>query len=476
MSALTRACAVLCWALVRSFAPSIEITSPLEGVTNVEDGKLSLSAHVLPEVPGSMLRFVISGSVFLGRQEVEEQKDFTLSPCPPPCHSSVNLMAIQLRLGLNYGSEPICCYFTARLEVNTTVVAVSESSFFSIAPLLDEPVLHLPLRNASHHWTEFVPTARLAVVVMDPWNWHWCKTAERRMDAMVPRLNAALRRFRNLGVAVIFAPTINRPSHAPMVNRNRDNALVIPYSDVPTSPTMIVEGLAFAQKAVCMCGATALDHGCPIQATLANATLTREMPEHAWIHPNVEIEPDDFVIVGGSLDTHHHHASLHPGIELYSLLSYRKIQHVIYAGFHANECVVAKFTGMAQVKMWGFNVSLARDLTDAVSSYDPHGSLTPDSGTSDSISVIEQSIGPTVAAADIVASTHWIERWLADDQPSRPLPYALMVAPWGSESRPHKFRGSVRVTLSAPWFLPRRCRSLLKSAPAGTPQTEMVCI
>ena len=31
-------------------------------------------------------------------------------------------------------------------------------------------------------------TARLGVVIVDMWNWHWCKTASERAAAMVPRI------------------------------------------------------------------------------------------------------------------------------------------------------------------------------------------------------------------------------------------------------------------------------------------------
>ena len=40
---------------------------------------------------------------------------------------------------------------------------------------------------------------KVAVVIVDPWNYHWCMTACERVSAMVPRWNRALECARKLG-------------------------------------------------------------------------------------------------------------------------------------------------------------------------------------------------------------------------------------------------------------------------------------
>ena len=41
---------------------------------------------------------------------------------------------------------------------------------------------------------------RYGVVVVDMWDWHWCKTSTQRARSMIERMNAALRRYApNLG-------------------------------------------------------------------------------------------------------------------------------------------------------------------------------------------------------------------------------------------------------------------------------------
>ena len=39
---------------------------------------------------------------------------------------------------------------------------------------------------------EVVEAARVGVVAVDVWNWHWCKTATMRVDALVPRIEEAV--------------------------------------------------------------------------------------------------------------------------------------------------------------------------------------------------------------------------------------------------------------------------------------------
>src|SRR6185436_12008068 len=40
--------------------------------------------------------------------------------------------------------------------------------------------------------SEKVDPARVGVIAVDVWNYHWCKTATMRVDAIVPRMNKAL--------------------------------------------------------------------------------------------------------------------------------------------------------------------------------------------------------------------------------------------------------------------------------------------
>ena len=49
--------------------------------------------------------------------------------------------------------------------------------------------------------------AKTGVVVIDMWNFHWCKTATERVGALVPRMERCLRAMRGLGMQVFYCPT-----------------------------------------------------------------------------------------------------------------------------------------------------------------------------------------------------------------------------------------------------------------------------
>src|SRR6185295_18206064 len=54
---------------------------------------------------------------------------------------------------------------------------------------------------------ERVDSSKIGVVAVDVWNFHWCKTATMRVDAIVPRINRALEAARALGMTVMLCPS-----------------------------------------------------------------------------------------------------------------------------------------------------------------------------------------------------------------------------------------------------------------------------
>src|SRR4051812_49125722 len=45
-----------------------------------------------------------------------------------------------------------------------------------------------------------IDPGKVGVVVVDMWNWHWCKTAAARVGALVPRMDRVLDAARELGM------------------------------------------------------------------------------------------------------------------------------------------------------------------------------------------------------------------------------------------------------------------------------------
>src|SRR5512136_1849052 len=55
--------------------------------------------------------------------------------------------------------------------------------------------------------TEKVDASKVGIVIVDPWNFHWCMTACERVSAMVPRWNRTLECARKMGMPIIWAPS-----------------------------------------------------------------------------------------------------------------------------------------------------------------------------------------------------------------------------------------------------------------------------
>jgi len=73
---------------------------------------------------------------------------------------------------------------------------------------------------------EKIETSKLAIVVMDMWNYHWCKTCLFRAAALVPRMNKVLEMARELGIRVVFTPTDVTNTYAGTIPRERMAALL----------------------------------------------------------------------------------------------------------------------------------------------------------------------------------------------------------------------------------------------------------
>src|SRR5690242_10861515 len=75
------------------------------------------------------------------------------------------------------------------------------------------------------HRQESVDSGKLAIVIVDPWNYHWCMTACERVSAMVPRWNRALECAHKLGLPIIWCPSDVVGAYSGWPQRERAMAL-----------------------------------------------------------------------------------------------------------------------------------------------------------------------------------------------------------------------------------------------------------
>ena len=254
----------------------------------------------------------------------------------------------------------------------------------------------------------FDPRA-LGIVIVDLWNWHWCKTATQRVGAFVPRMNKALECARTMGIQVIHCPTDGAVSYVGTPPRER--AIAIPQLPVPERK---MRRWPKTRGGDCMCG--------PGIGCLTN---------FGWgaMCPLLELDDRDLICVGDG--------------ELYSTLKHLGLTDLIYMGVHTNCCILAREEGLCSMDARGFNVMLARDVTDGLTEYDPSRGYTPDDGTAEVVAQIEQTFCPSINIAEEFRRMGlWRDEWIVD---------TVRISPWGVKDRPHEFEKSVTVTLTNPW-------------------------
>ncbi len=253
-----------------------------------------------------------------------------------------------------------------------------------------------------------VDPRRVGVIAVDVWNYHWCKTATMRVDAIVPRIDRALQAARELGMTVMLCPSDVVDNYVGYPQREAVFALpLVPvpaYVTVPCPPAPDAGG--------CACG------------------RERCAVNYGWdgMHPALRIGTDDLMP-----DTQ---------AEVYAVCRKNGLTHLIYVGFHTQVCLLGKPMGLRAMKSAGLNCVLARDMTDAHPGYDPAVGFTPDLNTERVVEHFEKHLAPTIHLATELAK---LGKW-DTNQPIDPV----RIAPWGTRMRPHLFEQPVTVTLAAP--------------------------
>jgi len=258
---------------------------------------------------------------------------------------------------------------------------------------------------------EKLEPAKTGVVIVDPWNFHWCMTACQRVEAMVPRWNRALECARKLGMQVMWAPTDVASQYVGTPQRER--ALGVEYLDVP-------------QVRDLTCRFT-----CPVGACICGPGIACQV-NYGWdgMAPGLVIADEDLIVSGLQ--------------EIYSLSTQKGLVHLIYMGLHTNMCLFGKPPALRNMYAAGFECMVCRDINDAFTHYDPAGGFTPDDGTAQTVADLERAGIPTINMAEEMRKAGlWDDRWIVE---------TVRIAPWGTELRPYQFTDSVTVTLRTPWL------------------------
>lgn len=228
-------------------------------------------------------------------------------------------------------------------------------------------------------------TARLvpgktAVVVVDMWDRHWCKTYTARVANMVPRMNQTIAAARKLGLQVVWAPS-------DVVSFYKDHPARKAMRAIPAHPAPVK--IPFDPPPAppgdnCECGP---DRPCP------NAAVwTRQQP--------------GLVIVDGDLI-----ADCNNMQELLNLCAERGIDTLIYLGVASNMCVCYRSMGMINARRHGFRLLFVADLVEAIMANGvdpvkrtPDPNFTPAKGTALVQRFLEQHVAPSIESRRLLAA------------------------------------------------------------------------
>jgi nicotinamidase-related amidase len=219
--------------------------------------------------------------------------------------------------------------------------------------------------------------ARTAIVICDMWDTHTCNLSAQRVAVMAPRMNQIISAARSLGVTIIHAPSDTMKFYEGTPARRRMQRAPLASSPIPIlarCPRDPVEERNF-----------------PIDdSSECDDPIVKEWTgPYPWTrqHPAIDIIGFDGVSDNGQ--------------EIYNYFKQEGITNVALMGVHTNICILNRGFGIRQMTRLGFQVVLARDLTDAM--YDPRQRpfVSHTRGTELVIEHIEAKWCPSILGADL---------------------------------------------------------------------------
>jgi nicotinamidase-related amidase len=189
--------------------------------------------------------------------------------------------------------------------------------------------------------------ARTAIIICDMWDTHTCGMSAHRVALMAPRMNQVVSAARSLGVMIIHAPsdTMKFYEGTPWRQRMRN-------APMAASPIPIINRCPRVPQE---------ERDFPIDDSAGGCDVPIVKPEtgppYPWTREHPAIDVLGFVGVSES------------GQEIYNFCKQESIDKIVLMGVHTNICILNRGFGARQMTRLGFEVALARDLTDSM--YDP---------------------------------------------------------------------------------------------------------
>ena len=213
------------------------------------------------------------------------------------------------------------------------------------------------------------------LIIVDMWDQNWSTGANRRADVLADKINAAAIRARDKGILIVHAPSGTMDFYEGTEARKRFLSLETPPAEQIPHPVNIVD---YPHPVDSSDGGSDTDDPYP-----AGTNTWRRQTEKIFIDQSRDLLMGD------------------EGDRLYAHLVSRGIKFLIYAGVHANMCVLNRTFALRTMLRMGYKTALIRDLTDAM--YNPAKSpyVSHEEGTALVIGYIEKFYSPTIDSGQI---------------------------------------------------------------------------
>ena len=215
-------------------------------------------------------------------------------------------------------------------------------------------------------------------IVMDMWDQHWCKDVNRKSESLAIRINDVLKRVRDQGIKVLHMPADCMqfydlfPQRSKMINEPKKKTSRSIFKG--KSHNILLDGGFFPVQ-------MSKEGGCPCEPVCQNEMVWKKQ------HECIEIKEDDLI-------------SDHP-LEVYSYLLNHKIKNIVYAGVHANVCLMKRPLGIRKMVKRGMNCFLCSDLTDIMYNLRTPPKVTHEEALQIVIEYIELRLCPTILSSEL---------------------------------------------------------------------------
>ena len=220
--------------------------------------------------------------------------------------------------------------------------------------------------------------AQTAIIICDMWDTHTCNLSAQRVAVMAPRMNDVVSAARSLGVMIIHAPSDTMKFYEGTPWRRRMQLA----KAAPSSTPILARCPREPEE----------ERNFPIDDTAGGCddpVVKKWTGPYPWTrqHPAIDIVGYDGISENGQ--------------EVYNFCRQEGITNIALMGVHTNICILNRSFGIRQMTRLGFQVVLARDLTDSM--YDPRTRpfVSHTRGTELIIEHIEAKWCPSILSEDL---------------------------------------------------------------------------